>query len=159
MLNSLSHLRDIGNTLIIVEHDQETIETADWVLDIGPGAGLLGGQVVAQGTPAQIRRSKTSLTGKFLSGKEKIEIPSKRRTPKSTGNKWISVRKAAENNLAGITVKIPLACLLRLPGFPVPENPPSQTRSSILRWCESCTAAPLKWASTGASGGWTTWTR
>ena len=81
LLNSLNHLRDIGNTLIIVEHDQETIETADWVLDIGPGAGLLGGQVVAQGTPAQIRKSPASLTGRYLSGKEKIEIPSPTKNP------------------------------------------------------------------------------
>ena len=116
LLDSLCHLRDIGNTLIIVEHDQETIETADWVLDIGPGAGLLGGQVVAQGTPAQIRRSKTSLTGQYLSGKEKIDIPPKRRTPKKTGNKWISVVKASENNLANITAKIPLGLFVAITG-------------------------------------------
>ena len=116
LLNSLCHLRDIGNTLIIVEHDQETIETADWVLDIGPGAGLLGGQVVAQGTPAQIKRSKTSLTGQFLSGKETIAIPEHRRTPKSTGNKWITVTKAAENNLANITPKIPLGLFVTITG-------------------------------------------
>ena len=116
LLNSLCHLRDIGNTLIIVEHDQETIETADWVLDIGPGAGLLGGQVVAQGTPAQIKRSKTSLTGKFLSGKEKILVPEHRRSPKSAGNNWISVLNAAENNLANITVKIPLGLFVTVTG-------------------------------------------
>ena len=116
LLNSLRHLRDIGNTLIVVEHDQETIETADWVLDIGPGAGLLGGQVVAEGTPTAIRKSKTSLTGRYLSGKEKIEIPAERRSPESMGDKWISVVKASENNLADITVDIPLGLFVAITG-------------------------------------------
>ncbi|MBU4317274.1 MAG: excinuclease ABC subunit UvrA [Proteobacteria bacterium] len=116
LLNSLKHLRDIGNTLIIVEHDQETIETADWVLDIGPGAGLLGGQVVAQGTPAQIRKSPASLTGRYLSGKEKIEIPSPRRIPEKKSPHGITVHKAAENNLADITVTLPLGLFVVITG-------------------------------------------
>ncbi|MCP4756128.1 MAG: excinuclease ABC subunit UvrA, partial [Proteobacteria bacterium] len=82
LLKSLCHLRDIGNTLIVVEHDQETMETSDWILDIGPGAGLLGGEIVAAGTPKDIMANAASLTGLYLSGKEKIEIPPKRRNPK-----------------------------------------------------------------------------
>lgn len=116
LLNSLCHLRDIGNTLIIVEHDQETIETADWVVDIGPGAGLLGGQIVAEGTPAQIKKHPVSLTGKYLSGKEKIPVPESRRSPESVGNHWITVKKACENNLANITVKIPLGLFVLITG-------------------------------------------
>lgn len=116
LLNSLKHLRDIGNTLIVVEHDQETIETADWVLDIGPGAGLLGGQVVAQGTPAQIRKSPASLTGRYLSGKERIEILLPRRRVDKKGFPCITVHKASENNLANITVTIPLGLLVVITG-------------------------------------------
>ncbi|MBT3310491.1 MAG: excinuclease ABC subunit UvrA [Desulfobacterales bacterium] len=116
LLDSLCHLRDIGNTLIIVEHDQETIESADWILDIGPGAGLLGGQVVAEGPPGKIKKNKASITGLYLSGKEKIETPSKRKTPKSTGNKWIVIKKASENNLANINVKIPLGLFITITG-------------------------------------------
>ncbi len=116
LLKSLCHLRDIGNTLIVVEHDQETIEQADWILDIGPGAGRLGGQIVAQGTPDEIKRNRKSLTGKFLSGKECIAIPKKRRRPKDVGNKWITVKKASANNLKNIDVKIPLGTLTVVSG-------------------------------------------
>jgi len=116
LLNSLCHLRDIGNTLIIVEHDQETIETADWVLDIGPGAGLLGGRIVAEGPPSRIRKNKSSLTGRYLSGKESIRVPEKRRSPKNTGNKSVVIKKASENNLADITVKLPLGLFVAITG-------------------------------------------
>lgn len=116
LLKSLCHLRDIGNTLIIVEHDKETIETADWVIDIGPGAGLLGGRIVAEGTPAQIRRNTESLTGKYLIGKEKIEVPSHRRAPEKTGNKWVTIKKARENNLANIDVNFPMGLLIAITG-------------------------------------------
>jgi excinuclease ABC subunit A len=116
LLQSLCHLRDIGNTLIVVEHDRETIETADWVLDMGPGAGHLGGQIVAAGTPSQIRKNKFSLTGRYLNGKEQIEIPAQRRAPKSTGNKWVTIVKAAENNLVDINVPIPLGLLVAVTG-------------------------------------------
>jgi len=116
LLETLCHLRDIGNTLIIVEHDQETMEASDWILDIGPGAGHLGGQIVAEGTPDQIKKNKFSITGKYLSQKERIEIPDKRKTPKDTGNKWIKVLKASENNLAKITAKIPLGLLVAVTG-------------------------------------------
>jgi excinuclease ABC subunit A len=116
LLDSLCHLRDIGNTLIVVEHDRETIETADWVVDMGPGAGLLGGQIVAQGTPDQIKKNPASLTGKYLTGKEKIETPETRRTPENYGDKWITVKNASENNLAGITVAIPLRLFVAVTG-------------------------------------------
>ncbi|MDM8538315.1 excinuclease ABC subunit UvrA [Desulfobacterales bacterium HSG17] len=116
LLETLCHLRDIGNTLIVIEHDQETMEAADWIVDIGPGAGLLGGQIVAQGTPAQIKKNKVSITGSFLKGTEKIEIPGARRTPRKTGNKWVTIQKASENNLAGINVKIPLGLVVAVTG-------------------------------------------
>ncbi len=116
LLETLYHLRDIGNTLIVIEHDRETMESADYLLDIGPGAGLLGGRIVAQGTPAQIKRNEASLTGKFLSGKERIKIPENRKSPKKTGNKWIAIYRASENNLADITVKIPLGLLVSVTG-------------------------------------------
>jgi excinuclease ABC subunit A len=116
LLQTLHHLRDIGNTLIIVEHDQETMEASDWIVDIGPGAGHLGGQIVAQGTPAQIRDNPLSITGKFLTGRERIEIPQKRRTPKDCGNRWVTIVRAWENNLKNLTVKIPLGMLVAVTG-------------------------------------------
>ena len=116
LLNTLHHLRDIGNSLIIVEHDHETMEESDWIVDIGPGAGHLGGRVVAQGTPAQIKENPASITGRFLSGKDKIFIPEKRRTPEGHGDKWITIVRATENNLKNITVNIPLGLLVAVTG-------------------------------------------
>jgi len=116
LLNTLKHLRDIGNTLIIVEHDRETMESADWILDFGPGAGHLGGRIVAQGTPRQIRSSKVSITGGYLKGREEIELPEKRITPARTGNKWVTIHKAEENNLNKINIKIPLGLLVAVTG-------------------------------------------
>ena len=116
LLETLRHLRDIGNTLIIVEHDRETIETADWLVDMGPGAGNLGGQVVAVGTPAQIKKNRTSLTGLYLSGKEQIVVPHDRRKIAKNSRKWLTIEKAAENNLADIDVKIPLGLLVAVTG-------------------------------------------
>ncbi|MDM8544115.1 excinuclease ABC subunit UvrA [Desulfococcaceae bacterium HSG9] len=116
LLETLCHLRDIGNTLIIIEHDYETMETADQIVDIGPGAGLLGGQIVAQGTPQQIRQDPESVTGQYLSGLKQIEIPKTRIKPKDTGNKWITIQGAAANNLANITVKIPLGLMVCITG-------------------------------------------
>lgn len=115
LLNTLHHLRDIGNTLIIVEHDKETMEKSDWIVDIGPGAGHLGGEIVAQGTPDQIKQNPASITGKFLTGKEQIDIP-KRRSPESRGNKWVTIVNASENNLKHISVKIPLGLLVAITG-------------------------------------------
>ena len=113
LLATLCHLRDIGNTLIVVEHDQETIEAADWVVDIGPGAGHLGGQIVAAGTPAEIRRNPNSLTGRFLSGKEVITLPGERRLPKTgKGDQgWVTIVGATENNLQNVTARFPLGLM------------------------------------------------
>jgi excinuclease ABC subunit A len=116
LLKTLQHLRDIGNSLIVIEHDRETMESADWIVDIGPGAGLLGGKIVSQGTPRQICRDSKSLTGRYLSEKECIELPSQRRTPKQTGNRWLSVQRAAHNNLANINARIPLGLLVAVTG-------------------------------------------
>jgi len=114
LLKTLQHLRDIGNTLIVVEHDQETMESSDWIVDIGPGAGHLGGRIVAQGNPSQIRSNPASITGKFLTGEESIAVPVQRRSPKS--GKWISIVKAGENNLRQVTVKLPLGLLVAVTG-------------------------------------------
>jgi excinuclease ABC subunit A len=108
LLDTLIHLRDIGNTLIVVEHDQETIEAADWVLDIGPGAGLLGGRVVAAGTPQAIKKDPHSLTGRYLSGREAIKAPKARR-PRT--DKQVTVAKATENNLQNVTVHFPIGLM------------------------------------------------
>lgn len=116
LLSTLCHLRDIGNTLIIVEHDEETMEAADWILDIGPGAGHLGGQIVAEGTPKEIKENPASITGSYLSGAEKIEIPRERKTPESAGGNWITISGAKENNLSGEAVKIPLGLLVAVTG-------------------------------------------
>jgi len=105
LIQTLCHLRDIGNSLIVVEHDQETMEASDWILDVGPGAGRLGGQVIAQGTPTQLKRNKHSLTGKFLSGKEEIHVPDERRIP---GDDWIKIIGANANNLKNVTAEIPI---------------------------------------------------
>ncbi len=116
LLETLCHLRDIGNTLIVIEHDRETMESADWIVDLGPGAGLLGGQIVAQGTPAQIRRNPKSITGKYLTGKEDIPVPPSRIAPPKRGGRWITIKKAAQNNLAKIDVRIPLGLLVTITG-------------------------------------------
>ncbi len=114
LLKTLKELRDLGNTVIVVEHDEETIRESDWVVDIGPGAGAHGGRLVAQGTPEQILKSKESITGKFLSGKETIEVP-KRRRP---GNgKKLSVVGASEFNLKDLNVDIPLGKFVCLTGM------------------------------------------
>jgi excinuclease ABC subunit A len=105
LIDTLTKLRDLGNTLIVVEHDEETILSADHVLDLGPGAGIHGGHLVAQGTPAQIMRHPKSITGHFLSGKESIAVPPERRRP--NGRK-LTIRGAREHNLKGLDVEIPL---------------------------------------------------
>jgi excinuclease ABC subunit A len=116
LLETLCHLRDIGNTLIVIEHDRETMEAADWVVDMGPGAGLLGGRIVAQGSPEDIARDPASVTGCYLNGSESIDIPDQRRSPQQTGNRWIRIQQAAAHNLAGIRVQIPLGLLVAVTG-------------------------------------------
>jgi excinuclease ABC subunit A len=108
LLNTLQRLRDLGNTVLIVEHDQETIEEADWVVDFGPGAGIEGGAVVAAGTPAQIRRHKGSLTGAYLSGRRSIDIPEQRRRTRRGPEHWLHIRRANHHNLQNIDAKIPI---------------------------------------------------
>ncbi len=113
LIKTLKHLRDLGNTVLVVEHDEETIRTADYLLDIGPGAGIHGGEVVAAGTPAAVEKTKGSVTADYLSGKRQIATPKKRR--KGNGNK-LTIKGARENNLRGIDVDIPLGQLVVVSG-------------------------------------------
>ena len=104
LLDMLSRLRDLGNTVIVVEHDEGTMRAADHIVDLGPGAGEHGGQVVAEGPPAKVQKVSQSLTGQFLAGKRRIEVPAERRSPKAT----IDVLGASQHNLKGIDVQFPL---------------------------------------------------
>ena len=113
LINSLKKMRDLGNTLIVVEHDEDTMRAADYIIDIGPGAGEDGGQVMAAGTPKQIMRSRKSLTGKYLSGREMIPVPSERR---SGNGHVLTLVGARENNLKDITVKFPLGKFICVTG-------------------------------------------
>jgi excinuclease ABC subunit A len=112
LLDTLFRLRDLGNTVLVVEHDEETIRVADHVIDMGPGAGVHGGEIVAQGSPADVQKIEGSLTGQYLSGRAFIKVPSTRRM----FDKSISVVGAAENNLANITVQFPLGVLTCVTG-------------------------------------------
>ena len=112
LLATLKHLRDQGNTLIVVEHDEDTMYAADWIVDVGPGAGIHGGRIVAQGTVEDIKACPESLTGQYLSGVRRIPVPARRREP--TG--WLTVRGAKEHNLKNIDVKIPLGVLCCVTG-------------------------------------------
>jgi excinuclease ABC subunit A len=105
LIDTLTYLRDIGNTLIVVEHDEQTLRTADWIVDLGPGAGVHGGYVVAQGSPEQVMKVKKSLTGQFLAGALSIEVPEVRRAGSGNG---ILIKGCREHNLKGIDVEIPL---------------------------------------------------
>jgi excinuclease ABC subunit A len=106
LLDTLLHLRDLGNTVLVVEHDEEAIAAADYVVDLGPGAGVHGGRIVAQGTPAEIMANPASVTGQYLSGSRQIPMPA-RRQPVSA-DRWLTIRGARGNNLANIDVRIPL---------------------------------------------------
>jgi len=113
LIDTLKHLRDLGNTLIVVEHDEDTMYASDHIIDIGPGAGIHGGNVVAQGTVEDIKKTKGSITGEYLSGKKKIEVPQKRRD----GNgKYMTILGASQNNLKDIDVKIPLGKFVAVTG-------------------------------------------
>jgi excinuclease ABC subunit A len=113
LLTTLTRLRDLGNTVLVVEHDEETIRSADHVVDIGPGAGEHGGAIVYEGSVRGLLRSKASLTGQFLAGKRSIPVPDLRRSP---GSDWLVVRGAREHNLRDIDVEIPLGCLVTVTG-------------------------------------------
>ncbi len=113
LINTLNTLRDLGNTVIVVEHDEDTIKSADYVIDIGPLAGEAGGHVVAAGTPAEIQKVPASLTGQYLSGKKKIEIPKNRRKP---DGRYLEIIDATEHNLKNINVAIPLGIMTVVTG-------------------------------------------
>jgi excinuclease ABC subunit A len=114
LIETLVRLRDLGNTLIVVEHDEDTIRTADWVVDIGPGAGEHGGQVVVSGTLDELLDHRDSVTGAYLSGRRSIEVPPQRRQP--TPGRVLTVRGAREHNLDNVTVEFPLGCLVAVTG-------------------------------------------
>lgn len=114
LLNTLRHLRDLGNTVIVVEHDEDAVREADYIVDIGPGAGVHGGEIVAEGTLQDIMQNPNSLTGKYLSGVEKIEVPQKR-TP-TKGKPWLELKGASGNNLRDVDVKIPTGLMTCITG-------------------------------------------
>ena len=113
LLETLRQLRDLGNTLIVVEHDEDTMRAADYIIDVGPGAGVHGGNIIAAGTPEEVSANPASLTGQYLSGKRYIAVPEKRR---QGSGKALTVRGASENNLRGIDVDIPLGTLTCVTG-------------------------------------------
>lgn len=113
LIGTLQNMRDIGNTLIVVEHDEDTMIAADYLIDIGPGAGIHGGQVIAAGTPAEVMAHPDSLTGQYLSGKKFIPLPIERRKP---DGRFIEIKGAAENNLRNVNVKIPLGMFVAVTG-------------------------------------------
>jgi len=113
LLDMLRQLRDLGNTVLVVEHDRDTILSADHIIDLGPGAGVHGGRIVAQGTPQEIMNSPESLTGQYLAGAKEIAVPAQRRP---TGKKWIEIVGARENNLRNLDVRFPLGCLTCVTG-------------------------------------------
>ncbi len=114
LIETLTHLRDLGNTLIVVEHDEETIRSADWIVDIGPGAGEHGGEIVVSGDYQSLIANKRSITGAYLAGRKRIEIPKKRRAV--IAKKEITVKEAKENNLKDITVSFPLGTFIAVTG-------------------------------------------
>ena len=112
LLGTLKHLRDLGNTVLVVEHDEDTMRAADWIVDIGPGAGEHGGKVVAEGTAEDLMRNENSITGQYLAGKLRIPVPDTRREPRG----WITVRGAREHNLKNIDVRFPLGIMTCVTG-------------------------------------------
>lgn len=132
LIRTLCSLRDLGNTVIVVEHDEETMEAADYIVDIGPGAGIHGGEVVVAGTPKQVAACRRSLTGDYLSGRKTIPVPPSRRE----GNgKWLTIRGARENNLKDLTVGIPLGRLVCVTGVS------GSGKSSLINACLERTLA------------------
>ncbi|CYU13639.1 excinuclease ABC subunit A [Streptococcus suis] len=128
LIASLKKMRDLGNTLIVVEHDEDTMREADWLIDIGPGAGVFGGEIVASGTPAQVAKNKKSITGQYLSGKREIPVPLERRV----GNgRFLEVTGPKENNLQDVTVRFPLGKFVAVTG--VSGSGKSTLVNSILK--------------------------
>lgn len=114
LLKTLRHLRDLGNTVIVVEHDEDAIKEADYIIDIGPGAGVHGGEIIAQGSLEDIKNAEHSLTGKYLSGREGIAIPAKRNTAKN--NEWLELTGATGNNLQDVTLRVPTGIMTCVTG-------------------------------------------
>lgn len=128
LIDSLKKMRDLGNTLIVVEHDEYTMMAADWLIDVGPGAGAFGGEIVASGTPKQVAKNTKSITGQYLSGKKVIPVPSERRV----GNgRFLEIKGAAENNLQNLDVKFPLGKFIAVTG--VSGSGKSTLINSILK--------------------------
>ncbi|HGC9347180.1 TPA: excinuclease ABC subunit UvrA [Streptococcus agalactiae] len=128
LIDSLKKMRDLGNTLIVVEHDEDTMMAADWLIDVGPGAGVFGGEIVASGTPKQVAKNTKSITGQYLSGKKVIPVPSERRV----GNgRFLEIKGAAENNLQNLDVKFPLGKFIAVTG--VSGSGKSTLINSILK--------------------------
>lgn len=113
LIETLKNMRDIGNTLIVVEHDEDTMMAADYLIDVGPGAGVHGGEIIAAGTPEQVMKNKKSLTGQYLSGKKFIPLPAERRKP---DGRFIKIKGASENNLKNVSVDIPLGVFTAVTG-------------------------------------------
>ena len=114
LIATLKNLRDLNNTVLVVEHDEDTIRSADYLIDVGPGAGVAGGEIVAFGTPAEVAKNRDSLTGRYLSGEEKIEVPKKRRKIKK--DEKLNVKGARENNLKSINANFPLGVMTVVSG-------------------------------------------
>ncbi|MGB1954368.1 MAG: excinuclease ABC subunit UvrA [Candidatus Poseidoniaceae archaeon] len=113
LLETLRELTSLGNTLLVVEHDEDTLRQADWICDLGPGAGLEGGNIVANGIPSKVMKAKDSVTGAYLSGRRSIKVPEKRQKP---SKKWLTIKGAQHNNLSNIDVKLPLGCFTSVTG-------------------------------------------
>ena len=113
LLTTLTRLRDMGNTLVVVEHDEETIRMADWVVDIGPGAGVHGGEIVAEGPPSEVLKNKKSLTAQYLNGTKSVAVPATRRAP---GKEWVTILGAQQFNLKNIDVQVPLGVFVAITG-------------------------------------------
>ena len=128
LIESLKSMRDLGNTLIVVEHDEDTMRAADYLIDIGPGAGEFGGEIIAAGTPKEVEKNTKSLTGQYLAGKKYIPVPSERRREDKG---WIHIEGAAENNLRGIDVDVPLGRFVAVTG--VSGSGKSSLVNSVLK--------------------------
>ena len=154
LIDTLTRLRDLGNTLIVVEHDEDTIAHADWIVDIGPAAGEHGGRVVHSGPYADLLANPNSLTGAYLSGKQTIDVPAMRRPVDR--KRQLTVVGAREHNLREIDVAFPLGVLTAVTGFPAPASPLSSTTSSPPFWPTNSMGPGRFRAGTPGSMVWTT---